>query len=80
MKDAAGSLQFSFPDDRAYMLEKQPSGISKWIEVAVIFGYADNRAACRDIADLLTERSVALQKVYGPADKFECNPIDRKSP
>src|SRR5688572_15343463 len=75
MRDAAGSLKFA--DTRAYILEKQ-SGFAEGSrsEVAVIFGYADNRAACRDIADLLTERSVTLQKVYGFADKFECDAID----
>ena len=62
------------------MLEKQSGflGGSEWIQLAVIFGYVDNRAACREIADALTEKSVLLRKVYGFADKFECNPIDRK--
>ncbi len=80
MEKAARSLTFSLPDNRAYMLEKQSGlvGDAGWSQLAVIFGYVDNGAACRDIADALTEKSVLLRKVYGFADKFECNPIDRK--
>ena len=78
MEDAARSLKFSLPENRAYMLEKQSGllGGSEWSQVAVIFGYVDNRAACRDIADALTEKSALLRQVYGIVDKFECNPID----
>jgi hypothetical protein len=74
MKDAARSLTFPQPDNRAYMLEKH-SG-ADLSQVGVIFGYGDNGAACRDIADTLTERNVLLSKVVGYADKYECNPID----
>ena len=80
MKDAARSLTFSQPDNRAYMLEKHSGAdlVSGTLsQVGVIFGYGDNGAGCRDIADALTEeRSVLLSKVYGYADKYECNPID----
>ncbi len=79
MEEAARSLAFSTPDNRAYMLEKiAGAAIVSDIQskVAAIFGYVDNRAACKDIADLLTERSAALRQVYGGSDEYDCNAID----
>jgi hypothetical protein len=73
MVRAARSLTFLFNDNRAYMLEKQnvvlaeSTGTVRGVaSVAVIFGYADNRSACLEIAGAL---KVSL---VGP---FKCHPI-----
>jgi hypothetical protein len=63
MVQAARSLKFSLPEDKAYMLVKQETVVS---EVAVIFGYADNRSACEQIAAVL---SSSLR-----AGTFRCQP------
>jgi hypothetical protein len=62
---AARSLKFSVPENRAFILEKQETAVA---EVAVIFGYADNRSACQEIADIL----IASLR----AGTFKCHPID----
>ena len=59
MRRAARSLENS-----AYMLEKQESIIA---DVAVVFGFADNRAACEQIAEVLT--------ASGVAGSFKCQPL-----
>jgi len=83
MEDAARSLIYPTPSNdpgnRAFMLEKIAraelvSGIAS--KVAVVFGCSDNRAACKQIADALMERSAALSKVHGRADTYDCNAID----
>ena len=63
MMHAARSLKYSQPEARACMLEKAVSGS----QVAVVFGYVDNKAACEQIAGALTESLAA-----GP---FKCHPI-----
>jgi hypothetical protein len=75
MEDAARSLTFSTPrnDDgnRAYMLEKiSGRDITQGVrtKVAVIFGYSNNRVACKAIADELVERNVTPE--------YDCNAID----
>jgi hypothetical protein len=55
MMEAARSLKFSERESRAYMPEKEASTS----QVAVIFGYADNKAACEQIAGALTESLAA---------------------
>jgi hypothetical protein len=50
---AGGSLKFSMRENRAFLLEKQEPTPA---DVAVIFGYADNRSACQAIADILIRR------------------------
>jgi hypothetical protein len=63
MIQAARSLKF--PDgNMAFILEKQEVAIA---EVAVIFGYADNRSACQQIADIL----IASRR----AGTFKCHPV-----
>jgi hypothetical protein len=61
---AARSLKFSVPGNRAFILEKQEPSPA---EVAVIFGYADNRSACQEIADIL----IASRR----EGTFKCHPI-----
>ena len=58
---AARSLKFS-DGNKAFILEKQETVRA---EVAVIFGYADNRYACQEIAEILNHR----------AGTFKCHPI-----
>jgi hypothetical protein len=64
MIQAARTLKFSVPENRAFILEKQEVYVG---EVAVIFGYADNRFACQEIADILN----ASRR----AGTFKCHPI-----
>jgi len=64
MIQAARSLKFTQPGNMAFILEKQETAIA---EVAVIFGYADNRSACQDIADIL----IASRR----AGTFKCHPV-----
>lgn len=52
MVDAARSLTWSLPDNRAQLLVKLETIESP---VAVIFGYADNAAACHQIATVLSK-------------------------
>jgi hypothetical protein len=61
---AARSLKFTVPGNRAFILEKQEPSAA---EVAIIFGYADNRAACQSIADIL----IASRR----EGTFQCHPI-----
>jgi hypothetical protein len=61
---AARSLKFTEPGNKAFILEKQETVVS---EVAVIFGYGDNRSACQQIAEIL----IASQR----AGTFKCHPI-----
>jgi hypothetical protein len=64
MIQAARSLKFGVPENRAFILEKQETVVA---EVAVIFGYGDNRSACQEIADIL----IASRR----AGTFKCHPI-----
>ena len=50
MAEAARNLHHSLPENRAYFLEKRETVKS---QVAVIFGYVDNAAACEQIASIL---------------------------
>jgi hypothetical protein len=59
---AARSLKFTEPGNKAFILEKQETVVA---EVAVIFGYGDNRSACQEIAENLNHR----------AGTFKCHPI-----
>ena len=61
---AARSLKFSVPENRAFILEKQETFPT---EVAIVFGYADNRSACQSIADIL----IASRR----EGTFKCHPI-----
>jgi hypothetical protein len=63
MIQAARSLKFSVPENRAFILEKQ----EPITEVAIIFGYADNRSACQSIAEIL----IASRR----EGTFKCHPI-----
>lgn len=62
MLEAARQLED--PDNRAWLLEKLETIRTP---VAVVFGYGDNGAACRQIAEVLSES--------GTAGTFECVPI-----
>ena len=64
MRRAARSLTYLEPENSAYMLEKQETVIA---DVAVVFGFADNRAACEQIAEVLT--------ASGVAGSFKCQPL-----
>ena len=68
MRRAARSLTYlellQAPENSAYMLEKQESIIA---DVAVVFGFADNRAACEQIAEVLT--------ASGVSGSFKCQPL-----
>ncbi len=50
MVNAARTLKYAIPTNRPYILEKQKTVAS---EVAIIFGYADNRSACEQISEVL---------------------------
>ena len=68
MRRAARSLTYpellQAPENSAYMLEKQETVIA---DVAAVFGFADNRAACEQIAEVLT--------ASGVAGSFKCQPL-----
>jgi hypothetical protein len=65
MLEAARKLEYpEWSDNRAWLLEKLETIRSP---VAVVFGYADNGAACSQIAAVLT--------ASGVAGGFECSPI-----
>jgi len=67
MIDAARQLSWSdwMGDNRAYFLVKQETQVAP---VAVIFGYADNAAACEELAS-------ALSQPQARAGTFKCQPI-----
>lgn len=62
MLEAARQLEYT--GDGAWLLEKLDTIRAP---VAVVFGYADNGAACREIAVVLS--------ASGVAGTFECTPI-----
>jgi len=51
MIEAAKQLEWVLPENRAYLLVKNETIESP---VGVIFGYVDNRAACQEIAEALS--------------------------
>lgn len=65
MTEAARQLKWPPPENRAYLLVK-----SETIEspVGVIFGYVDNRAACKEIADALSNPTARV-------GTFQCHPV-----
>ena len=67
---AARDMRFpgpiNVPDNRAYILEKF---LFTPAEVALIFGYADNRTACEQIAEVMTR---TLR-----AGTFRCHPVQK---
>lgn len=62
MLEAARQLEYT--DDRAWLLEKLETIRAP---VAVVFGYGDNGAACKQIAEVLS--------ASGVAGTFECVPV-----
>jgi hypothetical protein len=74
MLQAARSLKF-IGSERAYILTKRSSVASETVmsEVAVIFGYGDNRLACRDLAEALTPKHPEVRAMY-PDRNYECHP------
>lgn len=64
MLEAARGLSFEDPPARAFLLEKLATMRSP---VAVVFGYADNAAACDEVASALS--------ASGTAGTFQCSPI-----
>ncbi|MCA3264952.1 MAG: hypothetical protein ING19_02690 [Azospirillum sp.] len=64
MAAAARTLQFAVPGNRAHILEKTDTVPS---DVAIVYGYADNRVACEDIARVLT--------ASGRVGAFRCYPV-----
>jgi hypothetical protein len=71
MLQAARSLKFTDESGRPYILAKRSSVVS---QVAVIFGYGDNRLACRDIAEALTPQYPEVRRMY-PDRNYECHPV-----
>lgn len=63
MIEAARQLEWTLPENRAYLLVKNETIESP---VGVIFGYVDNRAACQQIAEALNSVRVST---------FQCQPI-----
>jgi hypothetical protein len=72
MLQAARSLTFSVKGNRAYLLIKR--GTITTSEVAVIFGYGDNSAVCKDIAEAMTPQYPEVRKLY-PDRNYECAPV-----
>ena len=64
MIEAARQLEFALPENRAYLLVKNETIESP---VGVIFGYVDNRAACQEIAEALSNPV--------RVGTFQCQPI-----
>lgn len=64
MRDAARKLEWSDPENRAYYLIKNETIVSV---VAIIFGYWDNAAACKDLADALSNPV--------RVGTFDCSPV-----
>jgi hypothetical protein len=64
MLEAARTLSFVMPGNRAFVLEKQETEIAP---VAIFFGYLDNRTACQQAADVLSRS--------GQAGTFKCHPV-----
>lgn len=65
MIEAARQLEWGRPENRAYLLVKNETIESP---VGVIFGYADNRAACKEIAEALSNPAARV-------GTFQCHPI-----
>jgi hypothetical protein len=61
MLQAARSLKFTDESGRPYILAKRSTVVS---QVAVIFGYGDNRLACRDIAEALTPQYPEVRRMH----------------
>ena len=72
MLQAARSLIFSDEGNRAYLLIKRSSIAAS--EVAVIFGYLDNRAACKELAEAMTPQYPEVRRMY-PDRNFDCAPV-----
>lgn len=64
MVDAARELSWG-RENRAYLLVKQETTVAP---VAVVFGYADNAAACEELAH-------ALSQPTSRVGTFKCQPI-----
>ena len=70
MLQAARSLTFSGGNregNRAYLLTKHMRSFPP-AEVGVVFGFFDNRSACKDMADALT-------KTAPLGSNYECHPV-----
>ena len=68
MTEAARQLKWILPENRAYLLVKTHLISTSESAIGVIFGYADNAAACKQIA-------VALTNPPGHIGRFRCSPI-----
>jgi hypothetical protein len=66
MLQAARSLKFT-DENRAYILIKRTGSLMS--DVGVIWGYGDNRLACRDIAEAMTPKS------SGRTWSYECHAV-----
>lgn len=64
MIEAARQLEWTLPENRAYLLVKNETVESP---VGVIFGYVDNKAACQEIAEALSNPV--------RVGTFQCQPI-----
>ena len=64
MLDAARQLDLALPEDRVFLLVKQETTVAP---VAIVFGYADNGAACEALAMTLS--------ASGRDGTFKCQPI-----
>lgn len=65
MIEAARQLEWVLPENRAYLLVKNETIESP---VGVIFGYVDNRAACQEIAEALSNPAARV-------GTFQCHPV-----
>ncbi len=64
MLDAARQLDPALPGDKVFLLVKQETTVAP---VAIVFGYADNGAACEALAMTLS--------ASGRDGTFKCQPI-----
>jgi hypothetical protein len=58
---AARSLKFSVPGNKAFILEKYG------VALTVVFGFADNRAGCEEMAEILNAKHYLAN--------YKCHPI-----
>lgn len=64
MTASARNLQFMLPGNVAYVLEKTDTIPA---DVAIVYGYTDNREACANLASTLTQS--------GRVGAFRCVPV-----
>jgi hypothetical protein len=72
MEEAAASLTPFLPENRAYMLARRSDpDVPFWSEVAVVFGYTNNKEACTLIAEAMQNSSRERSSV-----RYDCKRVD----